>query len=270
MGALHEGHVELIRRAHRHARHVVVSIFVNPTQFGPAEDYHRYPRMPEKDLEYCRAEKVSLVFAPDQVEMYGSAEISRGGYLSFAIRGMNAHLCGARRPGHFEGVLLVVNKLFHIVQPDVAIFGQKDIQQWYILDQMVKEHDHPVEMVMAPTEREPDGLARSSRNRYLSPEERKRAPMLFQALKRVEHYYIGRWSRRPADTHTLPVNNGCFEEECDRLRENNFKIDYFSMFSTPDLQPVDVITVGRTYVIALAAQTGNTRLIDNILLNFKA
>ncbi len=295
MGALHEGHLSLIQQARRHAANVVVSIFVNPTQFGPDEDYERYPRTLKSDMEQCRQENVSLVFAPDFSEMYGEDGKSREQYLSFRIKKMNAHLCGPRRPGHFEGVLQVVNKLFHIVQPDVAVFGQKDIQQWFIIRQMVNEMDIPVELVMGPTRREHDGLARSSRNAYLSMEERNAAPLLYDALHRVrrklgetcrefdEEMRFDREEKKCDETGRKPdnayrpdmepdivtVDPAIISEEVDRLGENGFIIEYFSLVSTPDLQPSDVIEPGRSYVIAAAARLGKTRLIDNVLFSHK-
>ena len=267
MGALHDGHLSLIRQAKEHAAHVVVSVFVNPTQFAPGEDYERYPRTLETDMEKCRSEGVSLVFAPDRNEMYGSDDEERPHYLSVRISGMNRHLCGASRPGHFEGVLQVVNKLFNIVRPDVAVFGQKDIQQWFIIRQMAEEFEHPVEILMGPTRRESDGLAKSSRNVYLSPDQRRKAPMLFASLKRFSDTLREQILKQDADSGEIPVPGTLLSGEKQRFAENGFKLDYFSIVGTPDLQPVDVIVPGRLYVIAAAAWLGNTRLIDNVLLN---
>ena len=287
MGALHDGHLSLIRQAGQHAEYVVVSIFVNPTQFGPGEDFEQYPRTLKSDMELCRQEGVALVFAPDYTEMYGTAGQIRTHSISFRIEKMNEHLCGPVRPGHFEGVLQVVNKLFNIVQPDVAVFGQKDIQQWFLIRQMVEEQDIPVEILMGPTRREPDGLARSSRNSYLTAEERKKAPMLFEALQRVSRHLeascrtalTGVTQNAPLD----PVENSGMDSresrcaadlsiisrEINRLDENGFHVEYFSLVTTPDLQPTDVIEQGRHYVIAIAARLGKTRLIDNVLFTYK-
>ncbi len=169
MGALHEGHLSLVRQAGENADHVVVTIFVNPTQFGPGEDYEEYPRTLDTDVEQCRQTGVSLVFAPGLSEMYGTTGTEAPKhFISFRISKMTDQLCGPFRPAHFEGVLQVVNKLFNIVQPDAAVFGQKDIQQWFLIRQMAGELDMPVEILMGPTRREPDGLAQSSRNVYLT------------------------------------------------------------------------------------------------------
>lgn len=300
MGALHEGHLALVRQAAGHADHVVVSLFVNPTQFVPGEDFERYPRSREADLARCKKEGVALVFAPDFQGMYGTHDDPGELFLTFRIKKMNEQLCGPFRPGHFEGVLQVVNKLFNIVTPDVAVFGQKDIQQWYIIKRMVDEMDIPVEILMGPTQREPDGLARSSRNVYLSPEEREKAPMLYESLRRVawhlEELFItgmnagenagmnAAENARPEDqplgnedpsslddtsAEPVPVNAAIISEEISRLDENGFKVEYFSVVTTPDLQPADHILPGQILVIAVAARLGNTRLIDNILFSHK-
>ncbi len=324
MGALHDGHLSLVKQAHKHADHVVVSIFVNPTQFGPGEDYEQYPRTLSRDVELCRQEDVSLVFAPDFTGMYGQAEQKRQQYLSYRITKMNEYLCAPLRPGHFEGVLQVVNKLFNIIQPDVAVFGQKDIQQWFIIRQMVEDLDHPIEILMGPTGREPDGLARSSRNVYLTGHERKIAPMLFESLQRVrsrleklvsshlEQLYRNagklqnkqdirqvtgqevkqavpqelqelelqedyveepasspEYKTRGVERRQVAVGEDIISEEIKRLAESGFNVEYFSLVTTPDLQPTDAIETGRSYVIAVAARLGKTRLIDNVLFSLK-
>ncbi len=296
MGALHDGHLSLIRQAREHAAHVVVSIFVNPTQFGPGEDYEKYPRTLNRDVELCRQEGVALVFAPDFMEIYGAAGEVRQHNITFRIEKMNEHLCGPVRPGHFEGVLQVVNKLFNIVQPDVAVFGQKDIQQWFLIRQMVEEQDIPVDILMGATRREPDGLAQSSRNSYLSADERKKAPMLLEALQRVRHHLeascrtaisggaqiapsdsgenagkdsIENSGKDSAGENRYAADLAIISEEINRLDENGFRVEYFSLVTTPDLQPTDVIEHGRLYVIAIAARLGKTRLIDNVLFTYK-
>ncbi|MFO8030413.1 MAG: pantoate--beta-alanine ligase [Cyclonatronaceae bacterium] len=302
MGALHEGHLTLVRQAAGHADQVVVSLFVNPTQFGPGEDFERYPRSRETDLALCKKEGIALVFAPDFQEMYGTPDGSGELFLTFRIKKMNEQLCGPFRPGHFEGVLQVVNKLFNIATPDVAVFGQKDIQQWYIIKRMVDEMDIPVEILMGPTQREPDGLARSSRNVYLSAEEREKAPMLHESLQRVAHHLkeLLRTSKLegenappdlPLEGENAPpdlpleggatplfddpsprpvyINGAIISEEMNRLDENGFKVEYFSVVTTPDLQPTDHIMPGQTLVIAVAARLGKTRLIDNVLFSHK-
>ncbi len=279
MGALHDGHLSLIRQARQHADHVVVSIFVNPIQFGPGEDYEQYPRTLKSDLDHCLKEGVSLVFAPDFTEMYGTAGEARHHFVTFRISKMTEHLCGAGRPGHFAGVLQVVNKLFNIVQPDVAVFGQKDIQQWFVIRQMAEELDIPVEILMGPTRREPDGLARSSRNAYLTPEERKTAPMLSGSLQRFRQHLEDQCHAAATENAEVASNStgktvveidpAIISEEINRLDENGFHVEYFSLVTTPDLQPTDVIEQGRLYVIAIAARLGKTRLIDNVLYTYK-
>lgn len=329
MGALHKGHMALVRQGLKHCDRLVVSVYVNPTQFGAGEDFGRYPRTLGEDVEFCRKEGVSLVFAPDSDEMYGSGtsreiiekdsvmtlvhellhtpddvvlpqtpdsealhdsslELAQPGqagdsdvstrdsaptsqwpqYISFNLHTMTRHLCGATRKGHFEGVLQVVNKLLNIIQPDVAVFGQKDIQQWFVIRQMVLETDQPVQVLMGPTVREPDGLAMSSRNRYLTREQRVRASMLFGTLQRLSGGII-RQSRSKGVQRavSLGADLALLESEKARLNENGFKVDYLSIVSAPDLQPVSTIFPDRLYVIAVAAWLGETRLIDNILLN---
>src|SRR5689334_12727243 len=177
MGALHEGHASLIRLARRQCGFVAVSVFVNPTQFGPKEDFTRYPRTLPDDLKLCEREGADLVFAPEPAAMYPP------GFRTFVeVTELGEHLCGSSRPGHFRGVATVVLKLLNVVQPDRAYFGQKDAQQARIIRQMVRDLDVPTEVVVAPTVREPDGLALSSRNRYLDPAQRRHAAALYQAL----------------------------------------------------------------------------------------
>lgn len=264
MGAIHEGHLSLIREARQHADHIVVSIFVNPTQFGPGEDFDKYPRTLNSDVDLCRNEGVSLVFAPDINEMYDSGGAGKENCLSFQITKMNEHLCGASRAGHFEGVLQVVNKLFNIVRPDVAVFGQKDIQQWFLIRQLVREGDHPVDMLMGEIVREDDGLAKSSRNSYLSPDERKKAPLLIHTLQQISEEITK--TRLASGQEQASRIRSLFASGEKRLYEGGFKLDYLSLVSTPYLQPVSVIEPGQLYVIAVAAWLGNTRLIDNVLL----
>ena len=253
MGALHEGHLSLVREAKKHADKVVVSIFVNPEQFGPNEDFDTYPRETENDLEKCRNEGVSIVFLPDKKELYPEKK-----FLSIQIDQLNMHMCGASRPGFFEGILLVVNKLFNIVEPDVALFGQKDVQQFLILSRMVKEFNHDVEMVMVPISRANDGLALSSRNAYLSKEEREAAPSLYRSLK-----YIEKQIEEGIDTPKLLI-----EHQKSELEAKGFKIDYLNVFSKKTLKPVETLSEGNTYILAGAAWLGKTRLIDNILIDF--
>ncbi|PWN05617.1 pantoate--beta-alanine ligase [Rhodohalobacter mucosus] len=253
MGALHEGHLSLIREAKKHADLVVVSIFVNPEQFGPNEDFDTYPRETESDLQKCREEGVSIVFLPDRRELYPEEK-----FLRIEIDDLNRHMCGASRPGFFEGILLVVNKLFNIVEPDAALFGQKDIQQFLILSRMVKEFNHDIKMVMVPISRANDGLALSSRNAYLSPEEREAAPSLYRSLQ-----YIERQIREGVDTPGLLI-----EHQKSELEAKGLKIDYLNVFSRKTLAPVETLSNSGQYILAGAAWLGKTRLIDNILIDY--
>lgn len=252
MGALHKGHISLIREAHRHADHVVISIFVNPEQFGPHEDFEHYPRPLEKDLEICRKEGIALVFTPSEDEMYGYGPKQ----FSIHIHSLNTHMDGGSRPGFFEGIVLVVNKLFNIIEPDVAVFGQKDIQQFIILSRMVREFNHNVEMIVAPIQRADDGLALSSRNAYLSPEEREMAPELYKALKYVESEILN-GTKNPAPLLTQVQKE---------LQTKGFKNDYLSVFSYETLTPVEIIEKGFSYILAGAVYLGKTRLIDNLII----
>jgi pantoate--beta-alanine ligase len=254
MGALHEGHVQLIRRIRDQVSYVVVSVFVNPTQFGPNEDYSRYPRTTVHDRAVCEGEGVQLMFSPEAAAMYPVEPA-----IGFRIDRLADHLCGKSRPGHFNGVLQVVNKLLNIIQPDVAIFGQKDIQQYILIDRMVQEFNHPVRLVMGDTVREADGLAKSSRNIYLCDEERKRAPMLWQALNAIATGLTGNPGQKA---------DGLIKAQAARLQANNLKIDYLSVANFSDLQIVNEVVPGRKYIVAGAVYNGTTRLIDNIITDF--
>jgi pantoate--beta-alanine ligase len=252
MGALHAGHLDLVRRAKAAADLVAVSIFVNPTQFGPNEDLSRYPRPLEKDLALAESEGADLVFHPDPADLYpGDMRLSIG------IRGLADHLCGASRPGHFNGVLQVVNKLFNIIRPDVAVFGQKDIQQYRLIETMVAEFDHGVRLIRADTVREADGLALSSRNTYLSPAERAVAPALHAELAALREALTADPTRPAA-----PL----LEAAETRLREKGFKNDYLSVVDYATLTPVDRLIPGGTHILAAAQHLGTTRLIDNVIL----
>lgn len=252
MGALHDGHLSLIKMAKKHADAIVVSIYVNPEQFAPHEDFGTYPRTIEADLELCKQENVAVVFMPDTETMYGSDEK----FFGINIKELNVHLDGGSRPGYFQGIALVVNKLFNIVQPDVAVFGQKDYQQFRIIEQMVKEFNHDIELLMAPIGRSEDGLALSSRNAYLSKKERAIAPSLYRALTYVAQQ----------------IENGVMEPDLlishqqDELEAKGFKKDYLSVYSLDTLQPVERLSKNNRYVLAIAAYLGKTRLIDNLIL----
>ncbi len=253
MGYLHEGHLRLIDRCRERADYCVVSVFVNPTQFGPGEDYERYPRDLERDRRLLKERGVDLVFAPDVAEMYPEEP-----FIRFQIEKLADHLCGPRRPGHFSGVLLVVAKLFHIVQPDVAVFGQKDLQQLLLIRRMVRDLNFPLEIVAGPTVREPDGLAMSSRNAYLSPEERRQATVLYRSLQRAkELVQEGERSARNV------------REAMRAMIESTpgARIDYIEIVDLEELQPVERLE-GRV-AIALAVHVGPARLIDNLVLEIR-
>jgi len=251
MGALHEGHISLIEIAGERADTVVVSIFVNPTQFGPNEDFDSYPRQLQEDVKSCADAGVSLVFAPDREEMY-----SEESFFKIGIDSLNEHMCGGSRPGFFEGIVLVVNKLFNIVEPQIAVFGQKDIQQVQILRQMVKEFHHGIEIVSGPIRRANDGLALSSRNAYLTDEERVEAPGLYRSLQYIENQVM-------SGVYTPKL---LIEHQKSELEAKGFKIDYINLFSKKTLSPVETLKEGHEYIIAGAAYLGKTRLIDNILI----
>lgn len=250
MGALHEGHLSLIRLAGKHTHCTVTSIFVNPTQFGPDEDLERYPRSLERDLELCSAEGVDAVFLPDADEMY-----STDNTVVVDEQKLSQGLCGARRPGHFRGVLTVVAKLFNLVQPDMAVFGRKDAQQLALIQRMVRDLDFAIEIVPAPIVREEDGLAMSSRNRYLTTEERRRALCLKQALDLAEEVF------RSGERDAAAVIRAMYELVS---QVPGAVVDYIEAVHTEDLTPVKLLENGT--LVALAVKIGNTRLIDNIVL----
>jgi pantoate--beta-alanine ligase len=251
MGALHEGHFSLFRLAQEHADEVVVSIYVNPEQFGPDEDFEEYPRELQEDLQKCEKEGVATVFAPTDEVMYPGEQ-----FLHIEVDELNEHMDGGSRPGFFEGILLVVNKLFNIIEPDVAVFGQKDIQQFRILQQMVSEFNHDVELVLGPIKRANDGLALSSRNKYLNDEQRKLAPGLYRSLQ-----YIGRQITDGAKNVELLLDH-----QKDELEAKGFKIDYLNLFSLEKMKPVTHPEKDSKYILAGAVYLGETRLIDNIII----
>lgn len=244
MGALHEGHRSLIRAARTRADQVVVSIFVNPLQFGANEDLSRYPRTFDADLEVCGEEGVAVVFAPSVQDMYHpDRQVSvRSGEMGRIVE-------GASRPGHFDGMLTVVLKLFHLVRPDVAVFGQKDAQQLAMIRRMVADLDVPVEIVGAPTVREPDGLALSSRNRYLSADERQVALALSRALR------AGAAERAPSKIRAAA------REVLDAAAPE-LELDYLALVDPATFRDVPESHTGEA-VLAVAARIGATRLIDN-------
>lgn len=251
MGALHEGHLSLFRLAAERTDRVVASVYVNPEQFAPGEDYETYPRDLEGDMEKAAENGVDTVFAPDDEVMYGDQK-----YLSIEIEELNRYMDGGSRPGFFEGILLVVNKLFNIVQPDLAVFGQKDLQQFRILQQMVREFNHPVELVMGPIIRAGDGLALSSRNAYLDDRQRALAPSLYRSLKYIAGQ-IGDGVRKP---------RLLIEHQKSELEAKGFEIDYLNLFDFEGMHPVEEAERGKKYILAGAVYLGETRLIDNMIL----
>jgi len=249
MGALHEGHLSLVRRARGECDFVVLSIFVNPTQFAPGEDYARYPRAEARDLALAKAEGVDLVFAPSAEEMYPA-----GAATTVHVSGLTEVMCGPFRPGHFDGVTTVVAKLFAITMPDRAYFGEKDFQQLQVLRQMARDLNLPVEVVGCSTVREPDGLALSSRNAYLSEEERRVAPALHRALLAGAE---------------AALRGGRAEDAEEAVRaalatEPRFQLQYVEARRPDTLQRDDL--PGPPFVIAAAAYLGATRLIDNVVV----
>lgn len=249
MGFLHEGHAALIRQSVSRCDHTVVSIFVNPTQFGPSEDLANYPRDLERDQAVCLKHGVSVLFLPEASEIYPT------GFCTHVEPGdLGNVLCGTQRPGHFRGVATVVAKLFNMVQPDLAFFGQKDLQQTVIIRRVVRDLNLPVDIVVAPTIREVDGLALSSRNSYLSTEDRLRAACLSRGLFAAETAFRG-GERRAEQLVTLARAQMAEADE----------IQYLEVVDTQSLDPV-VGGVTRTSAMCVAAKVGQTRLIDNILL----
>jgi pantoate--beta-alanine ligase len=250
MGSLHAGHLSLIDEARRHADFVVMSIFVNPLQFAPTEDLARYPRDPEGDASKAQSRGVDLLFTPGQEEMYGGSR-----RVDVVPRGLDERWEGAMRPGHFAGVLTVVAKLFNIVQPDVAVFGQKDVQQATLIRALVRDLDFPIEIVVAPTARELDGLAMSSRNGYLSVDDRRRATLLSGALFAIRDAF-----RRGERDVTRLTEHGRRVVGTDAA----MAIDYLALADAATLEPA--VQASDSTVAMIAARFGKTRLIDNLIL----
>lgn len=250
MGALHAGHLSLIEAARKRSDRVVVSIFVNPAQFAPGEDFERYPRPLDRDLKALERLGVGTVLAPEVGEMYPEGHGTR-----VLVEELGRKLCGLSRPTHFQGVATVVLKLFHLVRPRAAFFGQKDAQQSILIRRMVRDLDLDIEVVVCPTVREEDGLAVSSRNRYLSPEERKAATVLFRAL-----VWAGREVER-GERQAAALLAGV--HRC-LAAETRVRVDYAAIVDPVDLEPLDRLQ--RKSLLALAAFVGTTRLIDNTWL----
>ena len=255
MGNLHDGHLSLVRNLKKNgATKIIVSIFVNPRQFGPSEDFNQYPRTLKNDLELLEKEGVDLVFCPEMNSIYPS-------HISSEIiidnpKLMN-DLCGKKRPGHFNGVLLVVNKLFNIIQPDIAIFGQKDYQQFILIKNMVENLFMEVDLILSPIIRESNGLALSSRNSYLSSENKRLASEIYASLLKIKD--------------SLYENNDDISQsiqlEIDRLNSIGFEVEYLELRTLTNLEVCNEYQPGKDkYILLIASKLGNTRLIDNLIL----
>ncbi len=250
MGYLHEGHLALVKKARDPSDVVVVSIFVNPTQFGPKEDLDKYPRDFERDRTLLESENTDIIFFPDAGQMYPQ------GYSTYVqVRGLEDYLCGMSRKGHFIGVATVVSKLFNIVKPHYAVFGMKDFQQLKIIERMVKDLNMDLEIIPYPTVREKDGLAMSSRNTYLNPQEREKALIIYKSIETLKEMF----KKGVRDTDTLKKKaKGMLESA------GIDKIDYISIADTETLEEVSIIKDRALY--AVACFVGRTRLIDNTIL----
>ena len=253
MGNLHQGHLNLVREARKLCDVVVVSIFVNPIQFGPNEDFDSYPRTLEQDSNLLADVGCDIVFAPSVEQMYGTGQPR---LTTISVSTITDDLCGAQRPGHFDGVAVVVTKLFNIVQPNFAFFGQKDFQQLAVIKQMVQDLNMPIEVIGVPIARAEDGLALSSRNGYLSDEHRQTAPVIYQSLKAAE-----------ANLRAGEELNHVLAKIKAELTIAGFVVDYVEA-RTPMLQTVE--NFDQNVVLIIAAKIGKTRLIDNLQVNFKA
>ncbi|PSQ77238.1 MAG: pantoate--beta-alanine ligase [Bacteroidetes bacterium QH_6_63_17] len=256
LGALHEGHLALVRTALEEADHVTASVFVNPTQFGPDEDYDEYPRDLEGDQEKLEALNVDALFAPSVNGMYPYAndEALPGPLAWVSVDRLDEHLCGAYREGHFRGVTTVVTKLFHACKPDLAVFGKKDAQQYVILQRLVETLLFDIDIVGVPTVREPDGLATSSRNEYLDPEEREQASVLFQAVTAAEEAING--GEQEAEAVVRAMAN-------ELAAAPDGEVEYAEVVDANTLQPTDYLAPGQDVLAAVAVYFGDTRLIDN-------
>jgi len=253
MGNLHAGHLNLVQRAQDIADHVVVSIFINPLQFGPNEDFAEYPRTFEADCVNLAVEEIDLLFVPSEENLF---PLGREHQTRINVPGLSDILCGEVRPGFFSGVATIVAKLFNIVTPDVAIFGQKDYQQWLVVNRMIADLNLPIQCIMAPTMREKDGLAMSSRNQYLSEEERALAPLLYSSLQVCADIFRAEGYQPEA---IAQISN--------ELSRQGLKIDYFTGRHQIDLSEPQHGTPADDLVILGAVRLGSTRLIDNILIS---
>jgi pantoate--beta-alanine ligase len=251
MGALHEGHLSLVRAAKAQCEAVAVSIFVNPTQFGPTEDLSKYPRPFDRDCQLLEKEGVDILLAPSVDEIYPNGQVTW-----VLVEGLSDKLDGRSRPGHFRGVTTIVSKLFHILEPDAAFFGQKDAAQLAVIRRMVENLNFPVEIVACPIVRESDGLAMSSRNAYLNREERGRALVLRRSLQQVQQEFQN--GERIA-AKLIAAAKEVF------AREPQVVLDYFEIVDPDTLDPVERIS--QKTLVTVAANVGSTRLIDNLVLN---
>ena len=260
LGALHDGHLALVRTALEAADHVTVSVFVNPTQFGPGEDYDAYPRDLEGDREKLEALGVNALFAPSVEEMYPYVDDAAlpGPLAWVSVDRLDEHLCGAHREGHFRGVTTVVTKLFNACKPDIGVFGTKDAQQYVILQRMVEDLLFDIEIVGVPTVREPDGLARSSRNDYLDPNERKQATVLYEAVTAAEEA-IERGEQEAQSVVRAMENALAAAPDAD--------VQYAEVVDAHTLQPVEHLAPGQEILAAVAVFFGDTRLIDNTFVH---
>lgn len=252
MGNLHQGHLNLVREARKLCDVVVVSIFVNPIQFGPNEDFDNYPRTLEQDQQLLADVGCDIVFAPTVEQMYGN----KPRLTNISVSGITNDLCGLQRPGHFDGVAVVVTKLFNIVQPNYAFFGQKDYQQLAVIRQFVQDLNIPLEVIGVPIARAEDGLALSSRNGYLSEQERATAPVIFQSLKTAEQ-----------QLHAGKTLEEALAGIRQTLTDAGLVVDYIEV-RTPELQKIDEFN--QDVVILIAAKLGKTRLIDNLQIKYAA
>ncbi|GAA4361726.1 pantoate--beta-alanine ligase [Kangiella marina] len=254
MGNLHQGHLSLVEKAKTLSDVIVVSIFVNPTQFGPNEDFDSYPRTFDNDCEQLKSQQADIVFAPNVEEVYpGFAQNkARPNLTRVHVDELGKNHCGASRPGHFDGVTTIVSKLFNMVRPDVAVFGQKDFQQLAIIRRMVKDLNIPVEIIGAPILREDNGLAMSSRNGYLSQEEKDQAAAIYRTLQ---------WAKKQLEEHALSFDL-VEQNAAQQLTDQGFRVDYFNISQADSLKVAE--TSDTDLVILAAAFLGKVRLIDNL------
>ncbi|MBD3344982.1 MAG: pantoate--beta-alanine ligase [Chitinivibrionales bacterium] len=252
MGALHEGHLSLLHKAREFSDISVISIYVNPAQFGPNEDLAKYPRPFDKDCEIAEKEGCDIIFAPKSEDMY-----PENYHTKVSVEDITTRLCGASRPGHFDGVTTIVLKLFTIVRPDIAVFGQKDAQQVVVIKRMVDDLNVPVAIEVGPVVREPDGLAMSSRNSYLTENERREVPLIFSALQQVEKEY------ERGERSAAKLRKGI---ESAYRAAHSFKTEYIEIVDTITITPLDQIETTALVAVACRTTESNTRLIDNVVL----